>query len=234
MSRIHIPTSDDILKRHVEKYIIIFENALLLLAQSSVSKKENEINFKLAIMLRKACFNWKAERGEELAIPKYEQPSQPTGEECEIQVHPKRPDFTSSFINAEAKSAKEFELYFPIECKVLGIKETSWDYCKNYSNNGINRFISSSHKYGKNFPYGLMIGYMVDISKDEALVLVNTQIEQTAKTPCLQFYQSETGGTSFKCDQPLIRNFSPKKFLLFHLWTDLQTAYQDYLTSNIS
>ena len=97
----------------------------------------------------------------EIRPPDWEKPIQPIiNTEIKGGKIKKRPDFTCNLCNTITESPDNYVLPFHVECKRLG-KPTSpaWILNKNYVENGIKRFDSSEHEYGKRANSGLMIGY---------------------------------------------------------------------------
>ncbi len=202
--------------RHEALYFSIFEQALNELDINEEQRQdEDAISESLCPVLRTVCFQHK----NKVKTPEWERPIQPsTGAELMGGKKRKRPDFTCSLINSTAKSPEMYEIAFHVECKRLGKTNGSWKLNKNYVKNGVKRFDSSSHNYGKRAPSGMMIGYMVSMSPDDILVEVNEELKNNYAELMFDFSEKVSS-----CEQRLNRKYlQPVRFKLAHLWVDLR------------
>lgn len=202
---------------HENLYYYIFCEALNRLKISKEqSKNEDAISEALCPILKDVCFN----HTQDVRTPDWEKPIQPViNEELKGGKVRKRPDFSCSFVNSLANCSEMYEIPFHIECKRLGQKVGSWDLNKNYVNNGIKRFDSSDHEYGKRAPSGMMIGYMVNMEPTNILNNLNKHLPD--KLPKLDFAFMEK---VVSCEQELIRKkVKPEAFKLIHLWINLKS-----------
>ncbi|MHA2062609.1 MAG: hypothetical protein ACW963_10020, partial [Candidatus Sifarchaeia archaeon] len=89
-----------------------------------------------------------------------------------------RPDFYWDIMDHQAE--EEFcERRFVLECKRLGKPSSkSWNLNENYVQNGIRRFITQPHEYGKGDDTCGMVGYIQNMTFDEILREVNLAIIQ--------------------------------------------------------
>jgi hypothetical protein len=201
-------------QRHEQIYVSIFSEALEQLdITEELSEHEDDISEVLCPLLRQICFTRK------VRIPDWEKPIQPNvNEELKGGKNRKRPDFTCSLINSFAQTQEMYEINFHIECKRLGKKKGSWNLNKNYITNGIQRFDSGKHEYGKKALSGMMIGYIIDMKPSEILDDVNNHIVD--KFPRLNFSLIKK---VVAYQQKIIRNtITPKEFKLIHKWVDLR------------
>ncbi len=201
---------------HETFYYSIFYEALNRLEINEEQRKsEDAISEALCPILKDICFN----HTQDVRTPDWEKPIQPViNEELKGGKVRKRPDFSCSFVNSLANCSEMYEIPFHIECKRLGQKVGSWDLNKNYVNDGINRFDSSDHEYGKRAPSGMMIGYMVNMEPTTILNKVNKHLPD--RLPKLGFAFKKK---VVSCKQELIRKkVRPKEFKLIHLWTNLK------------
>ena len=216
--------------RHVVNYSEIFSGALQELSESAtLSGDEDAISEKLCPFLSKACFNFRKTKNLELQTPYWESPIQPVNqEELKGGKKRRRPDFTCRLINKWANSYEESEISLHIECKLLGNPTSAtWILNENYVKNGIKRFDSETHEYGKRANSGIMIGYIISMTPEQIENEVNfyqkTHIPENSK---IKF--SFDTKPLFKSNQNIKRkNVIPTPFELIHLWIDLREKYKN-------
>ena len=211
-------------------YSEVFSTALRELSESpSVSGDEDAISEILCSILNRVCFNFGKSRNQELQTPYWETPIQPvTGDELKGGKIKKRPDFTCKFINPWAASPEKYEISLHIECKLLGHPTSAtWILNKNYVKNGIKRFDSKIHEYGKRADSGMMIGYIIGMTPQEIESEVNGYQKKHAPAYAdIKFFCDTT--TLFKAIQDIKRkNVIPARFELIHLWVDLRNCYKN-------
>lgn len=201
---------------HETLYYSIFYEALNQLEISEEqSKNEDAISEALCPILKDVCFD----HTQEVRTPDWEKPIQPViNEDLKNGKAQKIPDFTCSLVNNLTNCSEMYEIPFHVECKRLGDTVGSWNLNKNYVNNGIKRFDSSDHEYGKRAPSGMMIGYIVSMVPTSILDEVNNRLPD--KLPRLSFAFMKK---VVSCEQELIRRkVKPEEFKLIHLWTNLK------------
>jgi hypothetical protein len=216
-------------ERHENLYLEIFETALKQLAEkSSVKGDEDAISELLCPIIAEICFYLSSERNSEIRIPCWEKPIQPKTElELKGGKIRKRPDFTCNFCNTYAENPEEFELPFHVECKKLGAPTSpQWILNKNYITEGIVRFDSSDHEYGKRATSGLLIGYIINMTPETIEVEVNNyQKSYIPAFPILKFQFNSSTWLS-KATQILQRKtVLPSDFKLIHHWIDIRHNY---------
>lgn len=211
-------------QRHERLYFEVFSTALQELTTKAIPlNDEDTISETLCVILNHVCFDLGQSGNIEVRTPVWEGPIQPVvAGELKGGKSRKRPDFTCKCSNRFAPSAEEHEIPLHVECKRLGdSSSSSWNLNENYVNNGIQRFDSITHEYGKRAPSGLMIGYVVGMTPENILTEVNGyQKKSLPANPAIEF---EFGvGNLFESRQSLTRvNVLPEQFLLIHLWADL-------------
>ncbi len=211
-----IKTFASLWQDHENLYYSIFHSALEQLILSNKQKKhEDAISEALCPVLNKICF----EHDLDVKIPAWEQPIPPAEpEDFKGGNFGKRPDFTCSLTNSMATIAKMYTIPFHVECKRLGKTPGSPNLNKNYVINGIKRFDIKSHEYGKLAPSGMMVGYIVNMEPDLIIAKVNKYLPKDFPELNIDFSEKVVS-----CEQKLSRkNVKPKKFKLFHIWTDLR------------
>ena len=176
MARRRLSPFEKLWERHVLNYSEVFSKALQELSGSaSISGGENAVSEMLCPILNRVCYNLGKSRGQELQTPWWETPIQPVIEDelrgGEIK---KRPDFSCKLINPRADSHEKYEISLHVECKLLGHPTSAtWILNENYVKNGIKRFDSKIHEYGKRADSGMMIGYMISMTPKEIESEVN-------------------------------------------------------------
>ncbi len=215
--------------RHVLLYSEVFSAALQELSEStSISGDEDAISEILCSILNRVCFNFGKSRNQELQTPYWEAPIQPvTRDELKGGKIKKRPDFTCKCINPWAVSPEKYEISFHIECKLLGNPTSAtWILNENYVKNGIKRFDSKLHEYGKRSHSGMMIGYIISMTPEEIQSEVNDyQKKHAPEYTEIKFFFDMT--TLFKTRQDIKRkNVMPARFDLIHFWVDLRNCYK--------
>ncbi len=120
------------------------------------------------------------------------------------------------------------ERRFVLECKRLGKPtSSSWILNENYVQNGIHRFVTSPHEYGKGDDTGGMVGYIQSMELNEILEEVNAAARNSS-APTLELTLSSDGwkenGVS-ELEHELTRNFPISVFFLHHFWVDLRNSY---------
>jgi len=127
----------------------------------------------------------------------------------------KRPDFAWLWIDDLAADPALSRREFVVECKRLGADP----FPARYVADGILRFISRSHEYGKDMRSGAMVGYLQSILVDVAIERVNAAAT-SANVPRLQL-RDRRGDDAAKLEHRVCRGFAISPFSLTHLWIRL-------------
>lgn len=226
MSR-RLPSPQVLWERHVERVIRVLFLALERLhAHKGIPVGEEELDRLLYVTIREVYHH----------LPKPERPqsiAELAGKGEQTPVDPqdvntdwvrKRPDFKWRMQNNLAVSPQELTKDFDIESKRLGTGVLT----KKYVVNGINRFISGSHRYGNGVNDGAMIGYIQDSQLVDVLNKVNSYIAKAGKgshtMPPISFPVSDhLAQPVTTARQKLARvHVRPCDFTLHHLWVDLR------------
>ena len=210
-------------------YSDVFSAALRELAKTdSLSGDEDTINEILTLILNRTCFKFGKSRNQEVQTPYWEAPIQPvTGDELKGGKTIKRPDFTCKCLNPLAGAPENHEISLHVECKLLGNPTSStWILNENYVKNGIKRFDSKTHEYGKRADSGMMIGYIISMAPKKIEDEVNDyQKKHLPDNKKIMFSFDST--PLFQTRQDIKRkNVKPFQFELIHFWIDLRTCYQ--------
>jgi len=224
MARRSLPPFAILWRRHENLYCEVFSVALLELSRKAcISGDEDAISEMLCAILNRTCFEFAKSKGIDVRTPIWEGPVQPVSdEELKGGKIRKRPDFTCRCSNPFAVSSDEHEIPLHVECKCLGNPTSkSWNLNENYINNGIKRFDSVTHEYGKRSSSGIMIGYIISMKPSDILQEVNAhQKKLLPDHPSISFDFSSP--PLFQTEQKIDRkNLLPKRFQLTHLWINL-------------
>lgn len=222
MARHVVPSFPALWQKHESVYIRIFTLALTRLAEECADKSnEDIISENLCPILNTICFEESRKYNCEIRTPDWEKPIQPiTEDELKNGRSKMRPDFTCKLTNAFAQNPNEHEIPLHIECKRLGIPTSpNWIYNKNYVINGICRFDSRKHEYGKRALSGIMIGYILNMDPELILDEVNSNQKEYYSAIEFNFIKKKVWQSNQKLNR---RNVMPKIFELIHLWVDLR------------
>ncbi len=228
MARRKLSSFSSLWARHKQIYLSVFSMALMKLAEmDAISGNEDAISERLCIFLNNVCYTISKSRDQEIATPYWEGPISPvTEDELKGGKVRKRPDFTCKCLNPWADLPEHFEISLHVECKLLGNPTSaSWVLNKNYVVDGIKRFDSKTHKYGKRASSGIMIGYIISMTPEKIETEVNKyQEELLPENPDLIF---TVGSTPLNQAHQVInrRHIEPVHFELFHLWIDIRNCY---------
>jgi len=210
-----IGSFDSLWQKHESLYTSIFVEALNTLQITDTQRNdEDAISEILCLEIKKVCFRRKC-----VKIPQWEAPIEPsTQQDLKGGKIRMRPDFTCSIINSFAESYEMHNLSFHIECKRLGQRVGSWNLNKNYVTNGVCRFDTRTHEYGKRAASGMMIGYIVNMDHDAILLDVNSHLLRQGFSKLAFNIQRKIS----TCEQRMNRNqIAPAEFKLIHLWANL-------------
>jgi hypothetical protein len=175
----------------------------LLTITDEIKKKEDKISKELNGKLKEVCFKYKLQR------PHWDAKAD----------NEKRPDFTCRLFNPYAESVDLSEVDLHIECKCIGNNRKSspsWILNMNYINEGINRFDSLSHEYGRGANDGVMIGYIISSTKSEIQEAINEKLPNNIQK--LKFITESKVEKIFT--QFFRENVKPADFTLHHIWAD--------------
>jgi len=228
MARRPFPSFVELWNKHVLLYSEVFSIALQELSESdSIAGDEDAISERLCLLLNWTCYDIYKSRNQELSTPCWETPNKPVNKnELKGGKIRKRPDFSCKIINPMAVSVEEYEISFHVECKLLGDPTSkTWILNRNYVTNGIKRFDSMEHEYGKRAPSGMMIGYIISMLPEKIETDVNEY--QSRYLPAYsKIHFAFNTASLFKTKQDITRkNVMPQKFELLHFWVDLRDCY---------
>jgi hypothetical protein len=211
-------SSVNLWERHRERCLDVLREALSSLADGSANERETDINRRLyrAIV---ATEHAQARRSEtqQLSVVVPEGRNPPVGSDEERSTRENKiPDFYWSYIDDLAAVPEDAARQFVVECKRLTKASRNWDYLEQYIGAGVMRFITVEHGYGQGCGDGAMVGYLQQMTVEEALAGVNAAAEGQ-KVPTL-VVQADSGGRPVELDHELVRPFPISPFRLFHVW----------------
>ncbi len=152
-----------------------------------------------------------------------------------MERHPrenKKPDFYWQFIDHTADE-DSCERYFFVECKRLGnLSSQNWTLNENYVKEGIRRFITTPHEYGKGEDTCGMIGYVQNMGVDDILSEVNLAITQNPEAISLLLPPGngwqENDTSELEHEFELIRPFPKSPFRMVHFWVDIRSHFEPH------
>lgn len=222
------PSAKELWKKHESNYCAIFVLALKELAnKNNINGNECAISEALNPLFPKICLSWSTKKNKEINLPIWNAPISPASdEELKGGKKNKIPDFTCQCINRFTEKPDEYQISFHIECKCLGNStSSSWKLNENYVTDGIERFDSKTHEYGKGASSGMMIGYIVSMEPEKILDEVNSYQRKHFHN-FTKIVIPLNQGPTFEGRQNLRREYvKPKNFTLIHMWVDLRKNY---------
>ena len=224
MSRPNLLTLDT-WSRHERAVLEVFCRALERLenAPERLPEDEAELNRKLFFLAKKENHNLRQAGRGLSSTPFPDSPNLPLEEDPKSRSREsKRPDFQCGLIDDQTGK----DLIYAIECKRLGHPSSPrWVLNKNYTSDGVRRFIDPDYGYGEGATSGAMIGYLQSMPPETVLQEVNEFAAQ-ADVPAIQRATGQwiDRGVS-RLDQMLARRVWPSPFALTHLWVDLRHRY---------
>ncbi len=203
---------------------MVIQEALVILQSQphlpsvEADHKKHSLNRELFNCFRKAAVKCRLSHH----LPIYEGKSPPS--EFDIEPHEREtkvPDFYWHLVDDVGGNVRRFVL----ECKRLGYPSSStWKLNENYVRNGICRFMSSPHEYGKDEDSAGMIGYVQSMELEDILQQVNG-IADTNPEPVSRLQLSPDGwrekGVS-ELMHDLERPFPISPFRMYHFWVDIR------------
>ncbi len=198
-------------ERFEPEWFVLIQNALnKLLVQNPLPTKEDEINKIFARYVRN--------QRKSFPFPiHYKLPIQPNQE-----VNPAEDNVPE--LTWLVNDIDDEPIRYDVECKRLLKPSSTW--CKYYVNGGMQRYIEAEGGYSSNCTRGLMIGYLLELSHEEAFNGINKYAQKKA-IPSLNLIRDwQTNGVS-RLEHSLNRSsdFPPPVFDLRHFWVDLRGNY---------
>jgi hypothetical protein len=188
---------------------------------NDIFNDENEISKRLNPKLVTICREMKLKIG----IPVWDTKNRPlTDNDIRSPSSNTRPDFTCYYYDTNAEANESYEINLHIECKRIGNINVSDNLNGKYITEGINRFDSIEHRYGKYANDGIMIGYIISSTKYDIQGKINEKLPN--KIQKLKFTSEDKVE---KISTKFIReHVKPIDFILHHVWADFtKTEYNN-------
>jgi hypothetical protein len=194
---------------------MVLRAALTLLSEQTTGPGEDDINRDLYCCIRAA--HAASRDGATLPPIVYEGRNAPSPRDRKRTTREfKRPDFQWGLMDDQAEPEDAYR-HFVIECKRLAPRARGQRiYAKLYISDGVLRFVSPKHGYGKDAEGGAMVGYLQSLSVDDALADVNTNAVRR-KVPELVLAHQD-GDRAADLEHRLKRDFAVSPYRLSHLW----------------
>jgi hypothetical protein len=214
-------TSLDLWARHERRCIGLLRQALTRMPAESVDEMEVDLNRRLYRCIIRASHSASL-AGEEtlpVVVPEGRNPPAASDEKRAAREH-KIPDLYWAYIDHLSPDADAAAKQFVVECKRLSAPTRNWTFTSEYVASGIVRFVSVDHGYGQDAPSGAMVGYLQNITIDDAL----NEISITASAEHLPAPAIETRGGELTAElhHRFDRPFRESPFELRHLWIRVQ------------
>lgn len=210
---------------------LVIREALLLLQKRSclpvveADSKRQSLNRELYACFREAChlnmLDFYCPVPEARNFP-YKDDQYPIERENKI------PDFQWHLIDSLA-DIDSCERHFALECKRLGKPSSpNWKLNENYVLNGICRFLTAPHEYGKGDDVCGMVGYVQNMSFDDILCEVNlaASVSPTTISPIPSPSDGWQQDSVTELEHALVRMFPISPFRMFHFWVDIRSSYK--------
>jgi hypothetical protein len=135
----------------------------------------------------------------------------------------KRPDFQCGFVNLQEDDDDRASMFYTIECKRLGQPANRWILNVNYVDNGVLRFVTEDHGYGKATLSGAMVGYVQSMELADILTEVNAAARKQSLPPIALSGDGWQKNSVTRLNHRLARPRSLlSPFDLRHLWVDIR------------
>ena len=157
-------------------------------------------------------------------LPTLDGRNSPTPDTAGTAAERKLPDIQWGYQDDLEPDPQRSARFFHVECKRLG----GADLNSRYVDDGVIRFASLEHRYGKDVREGAMIGYLVEGRTSDALADVN-QRSATAGLPEVLLV-SDNDYVSV-LESTLDREFPKSPFKLHHAWVVIYKPLPDEIVS---
>ena len=207
-------TDLDLWAYYERRFIQLLREALTAFKERPSTENEPELNRQLFFAVQDVTFK-ALQLGEHLPafIPEAKNPPSPSDPKRTHREN-KIPDFRWAFNDPQANKPDDMRKEFVVEAKRLTNPRSR--FATGYVRCGINRFIDPDWGYAQGMRSGAMVGYVQEITFDEATSHVTGR---NANESLPKLRQTERSGeTSATFDQLLNRPFPINPFRLFHIW----------------
>jgi hypothetical protein len=213
---------------HVESVNEVFSLALELLRDTpNLPRKEVPLTRELCRCVKRANSHlWTRGRGIWWSVVAYECPNGPDAEDEIPRGYEKKcPDFKWGVVDIHQTDPSTRDMILDIECKRLG-KQAGWELNQNYVFNGVRRFRTTEHSYGRNVACATMIGYVQNMEIADVFEEVNGHSLSDGAPPLTLSPDGWQAGAISKLRNEFDRPYNKTPFCLSHMWLDLRSHYQ--------
>jgi hypothetical protein len=202
---------------HERTCLDLLGRALALLAGDPGGEVEDDLNRQLYRCIIRATQEAARSGTQNLPVVVPEGRNPPVGSDAvRAKREHKIPDFYWPVVDHQEPDAARAARQFAVECKRLTAPtRADWVFTEQYVVAGVLRFMREEHGYGKDSASGAMVGYLQDMTLDNALREVNACGGEHALPP-LQRRRTIRDGAELNHD--LERPFPESPFRLLHLW----------------
>jgi hypothetical protein len=187
-----------------------------LARDQALNRGEESLNRRLMRVIDAVIYDRRRDGGSMVGAPAFDSRSSPApSDEVRAGREFKRPDFAWLWIDDLATERTKSRREIPVECKRLA----DGAFLRRYADNGILRFVTVEHSYGKDMESGFMVGYLQGIGLDAAVEGVNAAVADH-DLPAMAFIDRD-GNDEAKLSHDLDRPFAITPFRLLHIWTRL-------------
>lgn len=205
-------------QQHEQACLDVLRTALASLA-GFPSATEDDLNREFYFLLVGAT-QAAARSGLRLSAPVPEARNPPSPDDAvRASREHKRPDFYWAVIDDLEPDPRRAARQFVVECKRLDVPTTAWVFTFRYVADGVRRFVTPDHGYGRNAWSGAMIGYLQRLTSDEARREVCEHLARNA-LPTLTVTGS-IDPTLWESNHSLRREFPESPFQLTHIWSSV-------------
>ena len=220
-----LPSPEHLWERHETLVLNVFLIALIKLQEeANLPEDEPTLNELLYTLVRDSwCKLLRNEKPIWSLSRNTENPPRTTNEIGQKWTR-KRPDFSWALSDPLERNSEKAIKDYVIECKRLSPR-TSRNFVQEYVIKGIVRFLTEEHKYGNGTVSGAMIGYIQDMTHQEALEQVNAVILATKEfvIPVIEFTRNGQLKNRIKKGNHTLsrKEVDPSIFDLRHIWMEV-------------
>jgi hypothetical protein len=210
----------DLWSIHVARCTAVLRRALELMAEDEMPSPANEVALNRAMYwcILTAQRELSAQGQAPLApvIPEGRNP--PAASDAERTTRENKiPDFQWGLTDDHVADVRLSARHFVVECKCLfRTRRRDWIYTEQYVIAGVRRFVTTEHGYGMGSRDGAMVGYVHELTFDEARTEVGAHVAREGLPPVVEM--ARWGEGRIELMHSLDRSFDESPFQLSHLW----------------
>lgn len=212
----------DLWARRERACLEVLDDALRMLAEDpGPQDHEDDINRRLLRMIDRATHQHNQREPDEVGAVVYEGRNTPASDDAQraLREH-KRPDFQWAWIDEHATDPDRARRELVLECKRIARTTGRVASCELYVSEGIRRYVSDEHGYGKGQRSGAMVGYVQRITIREALTAINAAAASDGVQALQVVAIHEDRGACL--EHAFARGYPVSPFRLRHRWIRTQ------------